>query len=179
MSAITPLSRHYGLLAGVFVAVFVLGASAGVAQQIPPLGTFNDGGAFRLTSGSVPICYIGSLPNRSVGAVGQRAITYVQVTHRPAAKAFDVVSVTAGYTYQPGSQVEVDIDGKDFSMFTKGGYAWTKDNARDVELVAAMRRGRQMTVRGTSARGTLTTDTYSLAGFTAARNAIDLACPGK
>ncbi len=32
MSAITPLSRHYGLLAGVFVAVFLLGASAGVAQ---------------------------------------------------------------------------------------------------------------------------------------------------
>ena len=33
-----------------------------------------------------------------------------------------------------------------------------------------------MTVRGRSNRGTLTTDTYSLLGFTAARDRIDEAC---
>jgi hypothetical protein len=33
-----------------------------------------------------------------------------------------------------------------------------------------------MIVKGTSSRGTLTTDTYSLSGFTAAFNAISKAC---
>jgi hypothetical protein len=33
-----------------------------------------------------------------------------------------------------------------------------------------------MVIKGTSSRGTLTTDTYSLAGFTAAYNAIEQAC---
>ncbi|MGB1026239.1 MAG: invasion associated locus B family protein, partial [Rhodospirillaceae bacterium] len=39
-----------------------------------------------------------------------------------------------------------------------------------------MKRGRDMIVKGTSSRGTVTTDTYSLSGVTAAMNAIDKAC---
>ena len=34
-----------------------------------------------------------------------------------------------------------------------------------------------MVVKGTSSRGTVTTDTYSLRGFTAAYDAISGACP--
>jgi hypothetical protein len=43
-------------------------------------------------------------------------------------------------------------------------------------MVAAMRRGNSLVVEGTSARGTVTTDRYSLSGFTAAHNAISRAC---
>lgn len=39
-----------------------------------------------------------------------------------------------------------------------------------------MKAGRTMIVRGTSTRGTATTDTYSLTGFTAGMKAIDEAC---
>ena len=39
-----------------------------------------------------------------------------------------------------------------------------------------MKAGKQLIVRGTSSRGTATTDTYSLAGFSAALAAIDKAC---
>ena len=49
-------------------------------------------------------------------------------------------------------------------------------SAADRAIVAAMKAGRQMIVRGTSTRGTLTTDTYSLSGFSAALAAIDKAC---
>jgi Invasion associated locus B (IalB) protein len=41
-----------------------------------------------------------------------------------------------------------------------------------------LKAGKQMIVRGTSSRGTETTDTYSLSGFTAALAAIDKACGG-
>jgi hypothetical protein len=40
-----------------------------------------------------------------------------------------------------------------------------------------MRAGSTMVVKGTSARGTRTTDTYSLKGVSAALDAIDKACP--
>ncbi|MFO1113388.1 MAG: invasion associated locus B family protein [Rhodospirillales bacterium] len=53
-----------------------------------------------------------------------------------------------------------------------GRYDATVDRA----IVAAMKAGQKMTVRGTSARGTITTDTYSLSGFSAALAAIDKAC---
>ncbi|MGH6662046.1 MAG: invasion associated locus B family protein [Rhodospirillales bacterium] len=46
-------------------------------------------------------------------------------------------------------------------------------------MVQAMVKGAQMTVKGTSNRGTVTADVYSLNGFTAAYKAIGQACGGK
>ena len=43
-------------------------------------------------------------------------------------------------------------------------------------MVNAMAKGSKMVVKGTSSRGTPTTDTYSLMGFMAARRAITQAC---
>jgi hypothetical protein len=39
-----------------------------------------------------------------------------------------------------------------------------------------MKRGTKMSVVGTSSRGTKTTDTYSLSGFTKTKNLIDKTC---
>jgi invasion protein IalB len=122
------------------------------------------------------VCYIGSAPQKAEGNYTRRGDTHVLVTHRPADKVKGEVSVTAGYTYREGSEVSVDIDGKTFKLFTRGGNAWAADAAADRVLVSAMKAGNKMVIRGTSSRGTLTTDTYSLRGFTAAHNAIDKAC---
>ena len=43
-------------------------------------------------------------------------------------------------------------------------------------IIKAMRAGNTLVVKGTSSRGTLTTDTYSLKGFTAVHNALNKAC---
>jgi hypothetical protein len=40
-----------------------------------------------------------------------------------------------------------------------------------------MKRGNQLVFKGTSARGTLTTDTYSLLGFSKALARLNQACP--
>ena len=67
-----------------------------------------------------------------------------------------------------------------YSFFTRNdggsGAAWVEVKADEKRLVAAMRRGSQMTVEGISERGTTTTDTYSLAGVSAALARIDRAC---
>ena len=62
-------------------------------------------------------------------------------------------------------------------MQTEGERAWPRDPRDDNKLVRAMKGGLNMVVTGRSTRGTKTTDTYSLLGFTAAMNAIDKACP--
>ncbi|MDX1424550.1 MAG: invasion associated locus B family protein, partial [Kiloniellales bacterium] len=46
----------------------------------------------------------------------------------------------------------------------------------DQAIVKAMRAGSSMVVKGTSSRGTVTTDTYSLLGFSKAYAAISKAC---
>jgi invasion protein IalB len=164
------------VLAAFAATAFPVSTPAFAAQQ--NLGSFQDWTAF--SDGSEKrICYIGALPQKAEGKYTIRGDTYVLATHRPGENVFGEISVEAGYTYKPGSEVEVDIDGQTFKLFTQGGNAWAYDEKADRALVEAMKAGRQMIVKGTSSRGTLTTDTYSLAGFTAAYNAINEACGGR
>jgi hypothetical protein len=67
--------------------------------------------------------------------------------------------------------------GAKFTMFTDQRSAWIENPSQEGELIEAMRKGNRMVVRGQSRRGTITTDTYSLSGITAALNAIQKECP--
>jgi hypothetical protein len=101
------------------------------------------------------------------------------VTHRPGEKVYDVVSFVAGYPLKKGSDVTLDINGKKFDMFTDGDSAWSRTSNLDKEIVAAMAKGRTAVVTGTPEKGSPTTDTYSLAGFSRALALIDKPCDVK
>jgi len=150
-----------------------LGAIAAEPKQI---GVFKAWSAHRYGAGKQRLCYVYAVPGLSRGKYKRRGATYVQVTHRAKDGARNEVSVMAGYAYKPDSEAVVDIDGRKFKLFTRGDGAWTHDGKQDTALVAAMRAGKSMVLRGTSSRGTRTTDTYSLKGFTAAHKAIGKAC---
>lgn len=159
----------------------LLAAFALLLAPAPPagadlIGSHGDWEAYQETEGGKPVCYIGSAPKKARGKYTRRGETYVLITHRPAEKSADVVSVNAGYTYQKGGEVDVTIGAKTFKLFTDKGHAFAYDETTDAALVKAMIRGAVMVVKGTSSRGTLTTDTYSLKGFTAAYKAINKAC---
>ena len=165
-------------VSGYAIAVAILLGWAGsvAAQEGGFIATFDNWSAFAEKEGGKPLCYTASLPKKSEGDYTKRGDTYVMVTHRPAEKAVSVFSVRAGYTYQEGSEVDVTIGGQTFTLFTDGRYAWAEDEDTDRAINVAMKAGKNMVVKGTSTRGTLTTDTYSLIGFTAAHGAIDKAC---
>jgi hypothetical protein len=143
------------------------------------LGTFKNWSAILLVEKKAKICYLHGVPEKSTGRYKKRGDTYLQVTHRTRPGIRNEVSVTAGYSYKKGSRVTLAVDGRKFVLFTQADTAWSGDKKSDNRLVAAMRAGRSLLVRGTSSRGTLTTDRYSLAGFTAAHKAISKACGSK
>jgi invasion protein IalB len=147
-----------------------------VQAQQKTLGTFGDWTAIVDGSGNKHLCYIGSAPKKSEGKYTRRGDTYFLVTNSPADKTKGEVSVAAGYTYKNGEDAEAKIGRKRFRLFTSGENAWAYDAGSDKAMVAALKAGRQMIIRGTSSRGTTTTDTYSLSGFTAALAAINKAC---
>lgn len=152
-------------------------AAPPAAAQTQALGRFGEWSAFVETQGGQKICYMGSAPQKAEGQYTARGKIYFLVSHRPADKVTGEVSIEAGYPYQDGSEPTVVIDGKTtFKLFARGENAWNYDARADAAMVAAMKAGGQMVVRGRSARGTPTTDTYSLSGFTAAYNAISRAC---
>ncbi len=167
----------------VLVAIFsiaLLGAATAAAplhaQGIEPVGVFGDWSAFRFSEDGNPACYMSSEPTKATGNYKKRGEVYAIVAHRPSEKRIGEVSIVAGYAYKKESAVEVSIGTQGFELFTQDDGAWAPDAASDERLIQAMRKGNRMVVKGTSSRGTLTTDTYSLKGFTKAYNAIGKAC---
>ena len=59
---------------------------------------------------------------------------------------------------------------------TEDHRAYAESEEDDRRIIVQMKRGNKMTVIGTSSRGTKTTDTYSLAGFTKTKAVIDKTC---
>ena len=162
------------------VLVTALAAAPHAAPAATMLGTgpFGDEWfAWQDTEAGKRVCFMHATPQDMAPKGVTRGSVLLMVVHRPGDNARNVVSVVAGYTFAANSVVTVTIDRADFPMFTKDDGAWAYTADQDAAMVRAMISGSRMTVKGTSSRGTTTTDTYSLAGFTAAHDAIDRACP--
>lgn len=171
---------HVRFVVSLLVAGGLAAAAApAAAQDIKSLGNFGQWRAYSFTEDGRTTCYMASEPTKEEGDYTQRGDVYATVTHRPWKGTRNVVSFVIGYPFKKDSTVNVDIDGNSFTLFTHDNMAWAPDEETDQSLVQRMVEGVKMVVKGTSARGTLTTDTYSLIGFTKAHSAINTACPAK
>lgn len=148
----------------------------GTSGKAEHLGDAQDWSAFAETDKNAKACYLVGRPMKTEPENIKRGDVYVYVTHRPADKTFNVVSFAAGYPYKDASDAELMIDNHKFDLFTSKESAWSRDAATDKAVVEAMAKGKQAVLKGTSARGTNTTDTYSLDGFAAMLAQIDKAC---
>lgn len=156
--------------------IVTLAATPAPAEEIKVIGVFQDWTAYRTTQAGKKLCYMASEPKKDEGKYKKRGRIYAMVSHRPATKATNVVSIHAGYKFKEGSTVEVAIGGDTVALFSHGDTAWASNGDDDRKLVKAMKAGSKMIVRGVSWRGTKTKDTYSLLGFTAAYKGIGKAC---
>lgn len=132
--------------------------------------------AYYFVENGQKVCYMTSTPITDAGNYTKRGDIAAFITHWPSKESKDVFSYVAGYPYKKNSDVNISIGGSKFSLFTQGEMAWATDMDTDRRLINSIKKGSKMIVKGTSQRGTLTTDTYSLEGSTAAYNAITKAC---
>jgi hypothetical protein len=140
--------------------------------------TEKDWGAYRYEGKNGRMCFVSSVPTKSTGKYDpkNRGDIHVFVSHGPAKAERNVVQVIAGYRYKKQSDVTLKIDRNTFKLFTMDDRAYAESEEDDLRIIKAMKRGSKMTVVGTSSRGTVTTDTYSLLGFTKAKSVIDKTC---
>jgi len=151
-------------------------AAQAAAPQPERLGAAQSWTAYKAPEKNGQICYLVGEPAKSEPANVKRDPVHLLVTHNTADKTTGVVSFIAGYGFKDGSAAELDIGGKKFSLFTKDDTAWARDAATDKAIVEAMVKGKQAVIKGSSTRGTATTDTYALAGFVQVLGEIDKAC---
>lgn len=157
----------------VFCAVFAALPMTALPARADFLGKFDAWEAHARSDGGAKVCYAATVPVKSVGDYSKRGDVFFLVSHRPADKMIGFVSLEAGYPYGTSSKITATIGDKTYPLFPDGGLAFAYD---DKPLIDGMIRGVDMVLQGTSSRGTLTTDTFSLKGFTAAYQAASKAC---
>lgn len=157
----------------VFSCAFMSPAYAGEPRLV---GTYGAWDAYIFIENGNKVCYMASRPASAKGDYTQRGEIYALITHRPAEGTKNVFSYITGYTYRSGSDVSLQIGSQNFTLFTQDDTAWTPDAETDAKLASAVQSGSSMVVKGTSSRGTLTTDTFSLSGSSKAYNKISKEC---
>lgn len=140
------------------------------------IGVYQRWDAYEYMNNGTKLCYLHSQPQKKEPAGVKRGEIYILVTHKPKEHIRNEVSIYFGYPLKESLPAEAVIDGNAIDMFTHEEAAWAADSATDQKLVQALQKGRSLVVKGVSTRGTKTTDTYDLSGFTNALHAIDKAC---
>ena len=147
------------------------------------IGTFKKWQAFVYGQGKSKVCYITSDPLKSSPKNVKRGNVFITVTHRPKLSIRNEISLRIGYVFSKKSKPYVQINKKRFQFLThiegkseRSHWAWLFDSKSEKRMIQSMKKGSTLIFKGTSARGTLTTDHYSLQGFTKAIQAIDKAC---
>lgn len=149
------------------------------AQPQPEsLGTFGYWETYKMRESQGLVCYmsITAPPPSKEGNKTRRGQVVLMIAHRPAEKAVNVVSYTAGLRYKSASDLIVKADGQEFSLFTQGNAAWARDPATDQALTNALRRAARATFWGMSAQGERIADAVNLKGSAKAYEAISQAC---
>jgi hypothetical protein len=142
------------------------------------LGTYGDCGAYTASPNGKKMCFALAKPGKmeTKPANRPRDPAYLFISSRPAEKVKDEVSIIIGYGFKPNSDATIDLAGASYAMYTQGDGAWIKNAAEEPRLVDAMRKGGDVIVKGVSARGTETIDTYSLKGLSQALDKVGEEC---
>jgi hypothetical protein len=153
-------------------------AAAAPAPQPTLLGQFGDWGAYTASPGGKKVCFALAKPANSKTTPPNRPRdpAYMFISSRPAEKVRDEVSIIFGYGFKPNADASIEISGAAYAMYTQADGAWVKNAAEETRLVDAMRKGADLTVKGTSAKGTASTDVYSLRGLPEALNRVGQEC---
>ncbi len=128
--------------------------------------------------GKERVCWVVSKPMKWTASREnvRRGDIYLAVSFRPGEEVEAEVNYYAGYPLKAKSRVAVEVGNRSLEMLTYQENAWGENPQEDSVLVNAFMKGRTAVVRGVSTRGTRTTDTFSLIGFTAALKRARSAC---
>ncbi|CAN5230048.1 hypothetical protein BH10PSE11_BH10PSE11_34300 [soil metagenome] len=152
-------------------------ASAGNAEP-SLIGQFGTWGAYTATPNGKKVCFALAKPGSSKTNPPNRPrdASYAFISTRPAEKVSNEVSIMIGYSLKPGSEGSLEVGGARFAMYSQGDGLWIKNAAEEDRLVDALRKGADAVVKGVSAKGTETTDTFPLKGLAQALDKLAQEC---
>lgn len=161
-----------GLISTVSILCLVLASGTAIAQTATKIGQSHAWGTYSYQASNGKVCYVLSVPTAKRPSSLDHGDIFFFVSQKPGQNVAYEPQFIAAYNFRENSKVSVNIDGKSFSMFTKGNSAWLENAAEEPQLVALMKAGASMKVDATSGRGNPTSYDFSLNGITAALDSI-------
>ncbi len=152
--------------------------AAAVAGGAKLLAQYGEWGAYSASPGGKKICFALAKPTSSQTNPPNRPRnpTYMFISTRPADKVTNEVSIIIGYPFKAGSEATADVGSTDYALYTQQDGAWIKNASEETRMIDAMRGGQTVVVKGTSTKGTQSTDTYSLKGLSQALDRTGQEC---
>jgi invasion protein IalB len=166
--------RSLAPYAGVFAILLVPLVASAEATTVE--GTFGSWSLYSNDATGSKLCFVAATPSEKKPANANRGPALLYVSAWPKDGIRSEVSVKLGYPVKPDSTVTVTIGGDTFSLFPKDERAFVADTTQELKLVEALKKGSKADVTATSARGTETTDTYTLSGLTQALTELGKTC---
>lgn len=155
-------------------------AAPAVAGNAEPslIGQFGTWGAYTATPNGKKVCFALAKPGSSKTNPPNRPrdASYAFISTRPGEKVTNEVSIMIGYPLKPGSEGSVEVGGSRYAMYTQGDGLWIKNAAEEDRLVESLRKGADAVVKGVSAKGTETIDTFPLKGLSQALDKLAQEC---
>jgi len=159
------IAARLGLIAAA-VLLFPLHALAQGSPDPALIGQYGDWGVY--VSKKPRVCFALSQPKERLPAGLNRDPGYIFISTRPADNVKEEFSVIVGYPLKEDADPSVQIGNDTFALYARQSGAWIRNVAEEARLIEAMRKGRDLVMKSTSARGNATTDRYSLAGISQA-----------
>jgi hypothetical protein len=163
------------------------------------VASFGDWGVYQSQANKGRVCYTLAQPKDRNPADLKRDPAYAFISDRPGEGVRNEVSFIMGFDVanppdssanddksDKGSKKKVAIKGatatvgdQSFELLAKASNLWVKNAAKEGQLVDEMRKGAKLEVKAMSKKGNVTTDTYSLIGFSQALERVLKDCPNK
>jgi hypothetical protein len=151
------------------------------AEPATLLGVFQNWSAYSTGSGDTLTCYALSQPKATSPKGAKRGPIYLMVSDWPGRKAKAEPQFVLGYPAKDNAAAALAVGSAKFPFFIRANgksdaSAWLQSLNDNDRLIDTMGKGVSVVASGVSARGTKTSDTYSLAGFSDALAKIHAVC---
>jgi hypothetical protein len=158
---------------------------------------FGDWGVYHTQAAKGPVCYTLAQPKDRAPADLKRDAAYAFISDRPGEGVRNEVSFIMGFDVADAAAVAADpkkadskkkpvdtqatatVGDQSFDLLAKTSNLWVKNAAQEGQLIDQMRKAAKLQVKAASKKGNVTTDTYSLAGFSQALERVQKDCPAK
>lgn len=149
------------------------GAAAQTVDLVEKSGVWS---LYADTASPKAVCFIAAQPQavEPLGANRGPIFFYISAWPKDGVKAEP--SIKVGYPVKADADMSVTVGADTFKLFIKGERGFVSDPSEEQKLLEVMKKGSNAQVKAMSARGTATTDTYSLAGLTTALDKLAAAC---